>query len=120
MLATAAETALRIGEHVIVDAAFLNREDRQHFHEMAQRLRVDFVIVDVHAEADELQQRLQRRNRDAGDASEAGEDVLHYQRDNADSLDAAELAWTIAVATDVDVDVDTVVEKIVKKRKLSS
>lgn len=111
-LATAAETLLKSGQNVIADAAFLNREHRQRFRELAEQVDADFVIVDVRAEPDELQRRVQVRNRDASDASEADAKVLQYQFELADPLDPEELKWTIAVATDADVDADTVVGKI--------
>jgi hypothetical protein len=38
--------------------------------------------------------------------------VLRYQYERADPLDAAELEWTIAVATDADIDADVLAEQI--------
>lgn len=116
-LASVAETSLRVGQHVIVDASFLNRKDRQRFRALAKRLGVDFVIVDMRTKHDELLRRLQLRQHDARDASEAGAKVLQYQYENADSLDAEELEWTITVATDAEVDADTIVDKIIKSSK---
>jgi predicted kinase len=115
-LATAAESSLRLGQHVIVDAAFLNRKDRLHFQVLAKQFDADFVIVDVHAEPDELLRRVQLRQQDAGDASEADATVLQYQVENANPLDAEELEWTIAIATDADVDVGAVVSYIVSQQ----
>jgi aminoglycoside phosphotransferase family enzyme/predicted kinase len=111
-LAAAAETSLRFGQHVIVDASFLRRRDRQRFRLLAKRLGADFVIVDACAEPDQLLRRLQRRQRDASDASEADLNVLQYQYGNADPLDIDELAWTVAVTTDGDVAVGAIVEQI--------
>ena len=112
MLAAAAESSLRIGQHVIVDAAFLNGDDRQRFRKLADRLDANFVIVDTHAEPDELLRRVQYRQRDAGDASEADANVLKYQCKIAEPLDAEEHTWTITVATDAEVDVDSIVRQI--------
>ena len=116
-LAAAAEVSLRLGQNVIVDAAFLNREDRQHFHTLAKRLNADFVIVDACAEPDELLRRVRLRQRDAGDASEADANVLQYQFENAEPLGSEELEWTITVATDTGIDADTVVEQIFATRR---
>lgn len=116
-LAAAAETSLRLGQHVIADASFLHRKDRQRLQVLAKRLDADFIIVDTRAETDELLRRVQLRQRDAGDASEADADVLQYQFENADPLDAEELAWTIAVATDGDVNACTVMEQIGAARR---
>ena len=111
-LAAAAETSLRLGQHVIVDASFLQRKDRQHFQALAKRLDADFVIVDTRAEPDELLRRVQLRQRGTSDASEADANVLRYQYENAEPLDAEELEWTIAVTTDAEVNVGTVVRQI--------
>jgi predicted kinase len=108
---------LRLGQNVIVDAAFLNHEDRLHFHALAKRLNVDFVIVDTCAESDELLRRVRLRQHDAGDASEADANVLRYQFDNAGPLTAEELEWTINVVTDTAIDADAVVEQIAATRR---
>jgi len=95
-----------------VDAAFLKRKDRQHFQALAKRLDADFIIVDTRAEPGELLRRVQHRQREAGDASEADANVLQYQVQTAEPLDAEELKWTIAVATDAEVDVGSVVRHL--------
>jgi hypothetical protein len=59
---------------------------------------------------------VQLRQQDAGDASEADANVLQYQVENADPLDAEELEWTIAIATDAEVDVGAVVSYIVSQQ----
>lgn len=109
VLAVAAETCLRLGLHVIVDASFLYRTDRQRFSEVASMLDASFIIVDTHAEPEELLRRVRVRVSDAGDASEADANVLRYQFDSEDPLDAAELERTVIVATDTDVDPAAVV-----------
>ncbi len=111
-LAAAAETSLRVGQNVIADASFLKHEDRQSFRDLAKRIDVDFIIVDAHAVPDELLRRVRSRKRRASDASEADNNVLQYQYDHSDSLDAEELQSTVAVATDADVDLGAIVEKI--------
>jgi len=116
-LAAAAEVSLRLGQNVIVDAAFLNHEDRQHFQALAKRLKADFVIVDTLAESDELLRRVRLRQHDAGDASEADASVLRYQFESAEPLGSEELEWTIAVATDTGIDAETVVEQIAAARR---
>jgi len=110
ILAAVAEVTLRLGQNVIVDASFLYREDRQHFHALAKRLNADFLIVDTCAEPDELHRRVHRRQRDAGDASEADANVLQYQFENAEPLGSEELEWTVTVATDTGIDADTVIK----------
>jgi len=116
-LADAAEFSLRLGQDVIVDASFLNHSDRQHFHALAKRISVGFVMVDTSAESDELLRRIRFRQRDASDASEADANVLQYQFEHAEPLGSKELEWTITVATDTDIDVGAVVEQIGAARR---
>ncbi len=112
ILAAAAEESLQLGQNVIVDASFLNREDRRHFHALAKRLNADFLIVDTCAEPDELLRRVRLRQRDASDASEADASVLQYQFEHAEPLGSEEIERTVTVATDTEIDVRSVVEQI--------
>jgi len=113
VLAMAGETLLQAGQHVIADASFLNRQDRRQFEYLARRFGADFIIVDVGAETEELLHRVRLRKRHASDASEADENVLQYQYDNAQPLSADELQRTVSVATDDEVDAGAVTEKII-------
>jgi aminoglycoside phosphotransferase family enzyme/predicted kinase len=115
-LAEMAECVLSTGQHTIVDAAFLGREDRQLFRDLAERLEVPFVIVDVQAQPDELRRRLERRSAEGADASEAGVDILSYQQEHAEPLDTAELECTVSVSSDTNLDVSAVVAAIKKRR----
>lgn len=112
-LAIAAATSLQAGQHVIADASFLNRQDRQQFQDLAQRLDAHFVIVDVRAETEELLRRVRRRKGIATDASEADASVLQYQFNNVQPLSTEELERTVTVATDGEVDPDAVTGKII-------
>jgi hypothetical protein len=112
VLAAAAETCLQLGLHVIADASFLRRADRQQFSELASMLDANFIIVDTSAKPEELLRRVGLRGLEAGDASEADANVLRYQFDSEDPLEAAELERTVVVATDADVDPTAVAELI--------
>ncbi|NIV17864.1 MAG: AAA family ATPase [Woeseiaceae bacterium] len=114
-LAGSAETVLKAGQHAIVDASFLGHQDRQVFMDMAERLGVPFVIVDKHAQPDELRLRLERRAGEEGNASEAGPDVLAYQLQQAEPLEAAELERTVHVQGDAGTDIPAVIAAIREK-----
>jgi len=111
-LVAAAETVLGLGQNVIVDASFLADTDRQRFRELAHRLDADFRIVSTSADTEELLRRLRGRQQERNDPSEADASVLQYQFDHADPLSAAEREQTIAVATDGEVDMDAIVDRI--------
>jgi hypothetical protein len=95
-LAALARTALAAGFTVIVDAAFLQRWQRDQMRRIASDLDITFAIADCSAPEPVLRERVMRRLRAGSegrrDASEATIDVLEHQLANADPLSAEELA----------------------------
>lgn len=88
-----ARGVLRAGYPVVLDAAFLRRDERAQAHALARELAVPFFIVDCEAPLEVLRQRLLARR---GDASEADVAVLERLRTAAAPLDAAELPFVLA------------------------
>jgi len=78
---------LAAGWPVIVDAAFLRREERTTFRALATELGVEFGILATEAPAEELRRRLMARS---GDASEATVAVLEKQLTWFEPLDEDE------------------------------
>ncbi len=87
-----ARTARAAGFPVIVDAAFLRRAERAHFHRLAEEMHVPFAIASLQAPADVLHARVAHRQRGAGDASEADTGVLAMLQRVEEPLDAREEA----------------------------
>ncbi len=75
-LATLSEGALKSGWSVIVDAAFLKRDERDHFRNLAARLGIPFAILAPTAPTEELARRIAQRKNDASEATVA---VLQQQ-----------------------------------------
>ncbi len=96
-LAQVAETALRAGWPVIVDAAFLRSSERRAFAALARRLHVPFNIVDCRAPLPLLRERLERRQAQGADASEADVAVLERLAPADEALDATEAAEALVV-----------------------
>jgi aminoglycoside phosphotransferase family enzyme/predicted kinase len=90
-LAVLAQGLLQTGWSVVVDAAFLERIQRDQFRNLAARLGVQFHILDLQASPDTLRERVRQRQADGKDASEANLYVLEHQLKNARPLDADEL-----------------------------
>jgi predicted kinase len=67
------------GLPVIVDAAFLERGQRDDFRSLARELGVPFTIVSVQAPLRLLRERVARRSGSANDPSEANPAVLERQ-----------------------------------------
>jgi aminoglycoside phosphotransferase family enzyme/gluconate kinase len=91
-LAEQATLVLKAGYSVIVDATFLQRKYRDVFRSLAEKYQVPFTIVHCVATDKELEQRIQARELEGGDPSEATLDVLNAQRKNQEPLGAEEQA----------------------------
>jgi len=108
-LAGLAELILEAGHTVILDAAFLDRSERDRVRELTGRAGAAFMIVSTRAARDEITKRLERRQAAGGEPSEADVAVLRYQLETADALDETERACTIDVSTDGSVDIGSLV-----------
>lgn len=90
-----ADDGLQGGHHVLLDATFLRRSDRQAARALAARRGAAFGILPCEADPALLRQRLRRRAAAGRDASEADEAVLAGQWARLEPLDRAEqaLCW---------------------------
>ena len=78
------------GYTVIVDAAFLRREQRARFRELAAALDVELHVLHCHAPAGLLRTRIRERALRGTDASEADLSVLAWQQAHQDPLHSDE------------------------------
>ena len=99
-LAQLADTVLRGGQAVIVDAAFLRHAERQQFQELAHALGVPFRILALHTNPARCLERVRQRRVAGNDASEADADVLARQRQWLEPLTPDEAALSLAVDGD--------------------
>ena len=95
-LAEIAETGMRAGYPVIVDATFLKRAQRCMCRELAKRLQAPFAILDFKADEATLRERIARREQQGPNASEADLAVLEHQLANQQPLAQEELPHVIA------------------------
>jgi aminoglycoside phosphotransferase family enzyme/predicted kinase len=103
------KTILEAGFSVIVDAAFLDVQQREPFAQLARQLQVPFVILQCVASASSLRQRICQRQ---GDASDADLAVLEHQLAHLRPLSTDESAYTIAIDTEKAIDLLPLVERI--------
>jgi len=94
-----AASALQGGESVIVDAAFLKRDERRDMLGLAQRMAVPFAILHCAAPLAVLRERLESRSRSGSDSSEAGVAILARQPGYWEDFDDEERAKVVAVDT---------------------
>jgi len=59
---------LRAGHTVVVDAAFLQHEEREQFRALARETASPFIIATLDADAETLRERLRQRRHDASEA----------------------------------------------------
>jgi hypothetical protein len=94
-LAELATLVLQSGYSVIVDASFLQRKYRDVFRSLAEKHQLSFTIVHCVATDNELEQRIQARELEGRDPSEATLDVLNAQRKNQQPPDSDEKSHVI-------------------------
>lgn len=85
-----AETLLRGGHSVVVDATCLKRAQRELFRKLARELKIPFQIASLSAPLEVLEERIRRRQRQAVDASEADLAVLAHQVQTQEQIGADE------------------------------
>ena len=89
-LAALAQDAIEAGFAVIVDAAFLRREVRSRFRNLATSLGARFMIIKCSASSDTLRARIDARRVSGNDPSEASLEVLERQQRIFETLDDTE------------------------------
>jgi aminoglycoside phosphotransferase family enzyme/predicted kinase len=118
-LLAAAESALRGRIPFIVDAAFLDREQRAAFAALARRLGMPFLILHCSAPTACLHSRLRQRAARNDDPSDADAAILEQQIATADELDAAEAANTLWIDTTQDFDCAATAAGILSRTQVS-
>jgi aminoglycoside phosphotransferase family enzyme/predicted kinase len=95
-----AEAVLEGGFTALIDATFLEQEERERFADLAHSVNAPFVIVDCAASRETLVARIKNRQRQAWDPSEADPQVLERQLLEMQELAPEEEACSIRVWTD--------------------
>lgn len=99
-LAEIADRLLRNGQNALVDAAFLRRDQRLEFRQLAAANAARFAILDCVASPGELRRRILARAQRGRDASEADLAVLDQQLRTAEPLEGAERRDSVTVDTE--------------------
>jgi predicted kinase len=107
-----AEHALSAGFTTIIDATFLQLEDREPFYALAARLHIPHAIVTCNAGYSVLAARIVQRRQMHRDASDADLAVLRHQLDTFQPLTAAESSQAITARTDLTDVVETTLQAV--------
>ena len=85
------------GYTAIVDAAFLQRDERETFRRLAQSMSAPFAIASLHAKEISLRERIRQRRHDASEADVA---VLEKLKAFQQPMSTEELACTVRFTTE--------------------
>jgi len=96
------------GYSLIVDAAFLRREQRQPFMRLAAAKSIPFHILELVATLEELRRRLGARGNDVSDADA---EVLEYQLTSREPLSDEERTCAVTLDTESGADLDDMVAR---------
>jgi hypothetical protein len=105
-----ADTILKAGFSVIVDAAFLKKDQRQAFNEYVREKGIPFLILHCVSEIDTQRKRLVKRQQGDQDASDADSVILDQQIAHHDPLTESEKKDTMTVDTSEEPDIKQVVD----------
>lgn len=103
---------LDAGCPAILDATFLDFQQRENMRRLAQTMGVPFIILDVQAPDALLRQRISQRQEEQRDASDANLAVLDHQIENRTPLADNELGFRVVVDTSAEVTPEQVVTAI--------
>ncbi|NOR43356.1 MAG: AAA family ATPase [Gammaproteobacteria bacterium] len=106
-----ASMIINSGYSVIVDAAFLQQEQREPFQKLAKQLKTPYIILEITAPTEILRQRIMQRKNDVSDADLA---VLEHQLSNWQPLHEGEKKAVIPVDTTGPFDLPCLIKKLMK------
>jgi aminoglycoside phosphotransferase family enzyme/predicted kinase len=119
-LAECARACVRGGLHAIVDAAFLEPEQRRRFERLAEAESASFLIVSCSADRATLSARIQARRTQGADPSDATQAVLDRQLRRMQPLTAAERLHAVQADTSADDVVDAVLRALASRARPSA
>ena len=90
---------INAGYNVIVDATFLQQQQRKLFFQQAEQLQVPFLIVHTQANKQDLLKRIKDRAGQQGNVSEANQAVLENQFLHMQPLNDEEQKHSLSVET---------------------
>ena len=92
-----AENIIKSGYAVLIDATFLQHQWRDAFYSRAQALGIPYSIIHFTAPPEELEKRIQQRQAEKTDASEADIKVLKNQQMSEEELTNDEWTYTLTI-----------------------
>lgn len=84
---------------VLIDATFLEQQQRVFFYQLAKQCEVPFIIIHTVADQATLLERIQNRSEQFDNVSDATQAVLENQQNSQQALSDDELKYSISVNT---------------------
>ncbi len=91
---------INAGFSVVVDATFLQQQQRELFSQQAEKLQIPFLIVRTQSDKLILFKRIKARAKQQNNVSEADQTVLENQLYNLQPINNEELKFSITIDTD--------------------
>ncbi|HSC83483.1 MAG TPA: AAA family ATPase [Pseudomonas sp.] len=107
-----AENALHAGFPVVLDAAYLKREQRSAAWQVAEQNGAPFLILDCQAPQEVIAGWLQQRRAEGSDPSDATLEVVQAQQAKREALNDEEQAHSKRVDTHQAASLDSLIERI--------
>jgi len=104
-----AETVIKSGFPVIIDATFSTYAQRKLFKTLANRHQLRFVILEFTAAEETLRQRVAKRENDVSDADI---DVLNNQLKHWQALEADEKEYAVTINTEKTQDINQLIQAL--------
>ena len=113
-----ARTLLQAGFFVVIDAAFLRKDQRVLFRELAKEQVCPCFIVDVCAPTSVLSKRIEKRSREGRDVSDATVEIMKLQKETEDIFTQEELPHVIGVDSTSLPEIKSAVKKLKEMVKI--
>lgn len=120
LLAEYSAAALGAGFNVVVDAAFLKRDQRELFAELAERISARLVLLDIYTDETLLRERIVARQARGTDASEADLAVLEYQLRSEEPIAGDEFGRVVAIDSSGQIDPDWLARTLLETAETAS
>jgi aminoglycoside phosphotransferase family enzyme/predicted kinase len=107
-----AKKLLAANHNVILDAAFLDHNERRAAIEAAEECGCAVILLQIVAPLDILKKRIRSRQTKGSNASEAGRDVLQHQIATANPLTSNEKEIAVVIDNSTENDIEAILKSI--------
>jgi predicted kinase len=100
------------GHSVVIDATFLKAKERYKFYQAFDKKNLNFIVIDLEVDADELRSRVQKRTEGGGNVSDADASVLEKQLHSPEPITNSEKVKVLRIDANTFPDPKEVASKV--------